>query len=53
MGQYTALAYGQTWSKKQIYPQKPFDLKIQNCNNSSSKKEKNNKWLAYLQSKLK
>ena len=50
MGQYVSLAYGQIWAKKEIYPKKPFDLKLNKVHNS--KKEINDKWMAYFQSKF-
>ena len=53
MGQYMCLAVAQNFSKKDIYPKKPFDIQSKNNNNINNKENINNKWLAYLQSKLK
>lgn len=51
LGQYVSLAVGQNFSKKEIYPKKPFDLKLEKSHNS--RKEINDKWMAYLKSKFK
>lgn len=53
LGKYICLAIGQNFSKKDIYPKKPFDIQSKKHNNINNKENINNKWLAYLQSKLK
>lgn len=53
MGKYTSLAVGQLFTKKDIYPKKPFDIQSKINNNINNKENVNSKWLSYLQNKLK